>query len=204
MMIASPTINRLAKEADMESFQVPISIVVALAVCLTLLAITISEPAIWIEPKLLNTSPDPALATQCDRLITRYLLSDSSTFDGLVKSVQKYSGARADEMILKSISRMIYNTPQFRRDRAFVLRGKILEKMERYDDSAKNFQAALRWNPDNMAARRGLVAYYQKNGAFDLVRLESEKALSHQMGDADARYFRITLNQANLHSARGN
>ncbi len=188
----------------MESFQVPISIVVTLAVCLTLLAITISEPAIWIEPKLSDTTPDPALTTQCDRLITRYLLSDNSTFDGLVKSVQKYSGARTNEMILKSISRMISNSSPLRRDRAFVLRGKILNKMGRYDDASKNFQAALRWNPDNTAARRDLVAYYQKNGAFDLVRLESEKALSHQIGDADAKYFRGALSQAKLHNIQGN
>jgi len=162
-----------------ESFQLPVSIIIALITCTTTFAITISKPKIWLEPTLASNGPDPALTTQCERLVRRYLRSDHPRFEDLVSRVRRYVGDHAYELMLAAVDDALHQESDLRRDRLYTLKGEILDRLGRRHEAISDFQAALLWNPDNVPARRQLIRIYLENKSIGQARIEIDKAIAH-------------------------
>ncbi len=179
----------------MESFHLPVTAVVTLGICMSALAFTISDPAVWFQSRPVIEGPEPALTTQCDRLVMRYLLSESPSFEKLAADAEKFVGNRSYDMLLRSVDQAFDYDSMFTRDKIYFLRGKILMRLGRDKEAAENFRSALRWNVGAAEARKNLINYYIDVRSYDLAEVEIKKALKHEPDEEEIKLYQSLLEE---------
>lgn len=188
----------LVRSLIMESFQLPVTAIVALAVSLSALAFTASDPEMWLIHPSANNDRDMAITTQCDRLVLRYLLSDKSSFDSLASATRKFIGKEPYGMLLNSTEQAFSHDSRIPKDKFYLLRGKIFLKLGRDAEAKESFTAALRWNSDNSQARRNLIDLFVRTGSYSMAASEISKALAINPGDDEAGHYRQILEKIKL------
>ena len=177
----------------MESIQLPVSVVITLGVSLVALAFTVTNPEAWISPNIRSQRPDPALTTECERLVIRYLVSDNPVFEDLLSRVSRFTGTQSLNMMLGAVNQaMEYDAP-FRKDRVFKLRGRILDRMGQHREAARNFRASLRWDMENIDTRKRLVRCYLKSGSSGLAKAEIEKIIGRSKNKRETKHYKKLL-----------
>ncbi|VAX17292.1 hypothetical protein MNBD_NITROSPINAE03-855 [hydrothermal vent metagenome] len=185
----------------MESFHLPVTAIVALAVSLSALAFTAYDPAMWLYPSSTIGERDMALTTKCDRLVLRYLSSDKPSFDRLAGAMRKFIGKEPYGMLLDSTEQALNYDSRISRDRFYLLRGKILLKLGRDVEARESFRAALKWSPDNSQAQRILIGQYVETGSYDIAEKEIEKASDRSLDGDGAGRDQLVLEKITLSSS---
>ncbi|HEB71558.1 MAG TPA: tetratricopeptide repeat protein [Nitrospirae bacterium] len=185
----------------MESFHLPVTAIVALAVSLSALAFTAYDPAMWLYPPSTIGAQDMALTTRCDRLVLRYLSSDKPSFDRLAGAMRKFIGKEPYGMLLDSTEQALNYDSRISMDRLQLLRGKILLKLGRDAEAKESFRSALKLNPDNSQARKILIDQYAETGSYGMAGKEIEKALDNNPGGDGGRGDQQVLEEITLSSS---
>ncbi|VAX15638.1 hypothetical protein MNBD_NITROSPINAE04-31 [hydrothermal vent metagenome] len=184
----------------MESFHLPVTAIVALAVSLSALAFTAYDPAMWFYPSPTIGDRDMALTTKCDRLVLRYLSSDKPSFDRLADAMRKFIGKEPYGMLLDSTEQALNYNSRISKDRLYLLRGKILLQLGRDVEAKENFRSALKLNPDNSQARRILTDRYVETRSYGMAEKEIEKVSDKSTGGDGAKGDHQVLKKITLSS----
>lgn len=179
----------------MEAFQLSFSMVFTLGVCLGTVAVTALGPGFTERARLTSARPDPAVSTQCERLVWRYLAGDGEPFETLDMKTRRIAGTHNLELILAAADEA-RGHDGVRKDRLSHLRGRVLMRMGRHGEALESMRTALRWNPDHADARQREVELLEKAGSHGLAMMEAEKGLERATDEKDIkRYLALMKNQ---------
>jgi len=129
------------------------------------------------------------LSIQCERLVIRYLLNPKDTFGNLVANVQKLAGDKTLELLCDTLNGFLSYDSTYRLDRAYALRGMVLEKLERVDEAEISYSSSLLLNNHNKQARKNLIDLHMATGDLDKALMEVEKAVRIEGDRQERAYF---------------
>ncbi|WP_338769319.1 XrtA/PEP-CTERM system TPR-repeat protein PrsT [Massilia sp. METH4] len=163
-----------------------------------------SKAAIIQLKNALQAAPDDAAARfALGRLYLK--TGDAVSAEKELQRAIKLGSNRTEALPLLAKALLLQNKPQAVLDEIaslpptaslLSLRGDALLALQKVDDSRQAFESALKLEPNNSEALRGLARHAMlKNDAAEVVRL-ADQAVAHHPADVDTLLFRADLDKA--------